>query len=111
MNCGRVAEARVMDMQGEWRNFADSDKDHARAQQVDEYLDDLTTSVQVPREDALLEIGDIHPITSIYFIFRNEFAFMFGLPDTALLSSVVMSLCEASAHQILFVLCPPYFAS
>jgi transcription initiation factor TFIIB len=44
--CGRVAEARIIDNQGEWRNFADSDKDRARAQETDEFLEDLGTSVQ-----------------------------------------------------------------
>jgi len=44
--CGRVAESRIIDQQGEWRNFADSDKDRARAQETDEFLEDMSTSVQ-----------------------------------------------------------------
>jgi transcription initiation factor TFIIB len=43
--CGTVMEQRTIDPGIEWRNFSESDKDRSRAQQVDEFTDDLVTGV------------------------------------------------------------------
>jgi len=45
--CGRVAAEKVIDMSSEWRNFADSGEDKARAEKVEDDDDKLGTEISV----------------------------------------------------------------
>eukprot|EP01123_Difflugia_compressa_P003082 TRINITY_DN1394_c0_g2_i1.p1 TRINITY_DN1394_c0_g2~~TRINITY_DN1394_c0_g2_i1.p1 ORF type:complete len:300 (-),score=64.11 TRINITY_DN1394_c0_g2_i1:241-1140(-) len=44
--CGRVACEKTIDYGSEWRNFSDSGGDKSRAENVDDVIDKLTTSVK-----------------------------------------------------------------
>jgi transcription initiation factor TFIIIB Brf1 subunit/transcription initiation factor TFIIB len=46
--CGRVAEDKMLNEAEEKITYAESDENHARTQQVSEYMDDLSTTVMDP---------------------------------------------------------------
>jgi len=43
--CGRVACEKTIDMGSEWRNFSDSGENKSRAENVDDIVDKLSTTI------------------------------------------------------------------